>query len=343
MMNPPPAPMLLACLLLSACALAPPQDPEAAAIRVAELPDGGLRLQAGEAPLLVYRARQVPLPAGYLERVAEGNRRYARPRSGYLHPLYGLDGEELTLDWSLDHPHHRGIYWAWPELRWGERTGDLHALQEVWSRPVGEPSTRTDPATGAVVLAADNLWSWQDGSPVAFERVQITAHPPEEDGARAVDLALRFEALVDELSLARRGTDLYGGLNLRLAPVADLALDHHPPTVPMAWPSSAWSSATGTWRGGERRTTLAVIEHPANPDFPGDFVSYPELPWFQPAFPRAGTRYALRRGEPLLLRYRLRISPGEPDPGALADACLAFALLPDPFEAPPPANETEDR
>jgi len=317
-----------------------PQEPVLATASDPGPPAGAVLVAIDSAPVFVYQATRVPVPDGHLDRIAPGNRIYAVPRSGYLHPLYGLDGEELTLDWSLDHPHHRGIYWAWPEVRWGERTGDLHALQQVFSRPVGEATTATDPTTGAVTVTATNLWLWQDEAPVVFERVRITAHRLDEGGARSVDLALRFEALVDNLSLARRGTDLYGGLNPRLAPVADLALDHHAEPATSARRPRAWSTATGIWRGGSRRATLSVLEHPDNPDYPGDFVTYPELPWFQPAFPRAGTRFALRRGEPLVLRYRLQISAGDPDPDQLAAACADFAATPVPvlFRRPDPAE-----
>src|SRR5699024_3188858 len=46
--------------------------------------------------------------------------KYAVPRSNYIHPLYGLEGEMLTRDWPEGaHPHHRGIFWAWPEVEYG--------------------------------------------------------------------------------------------------------------------------------------------------------------------------------------------------------------------------------
>jgi len=49
-------------------------------------------------------------PGQFLDKISPGNRIYAIARSNYIHPLYGPFGEELTKDWSIDHPHHRGIY-----------------------------------------------------------------------------------------------------------------------------------------------------------------------------------------------------------------------------------------
>jgi hypothetical protein len=320
--------MLVQVLSFVLAAAALPQDPIPA--------DGAVTLRAGDRPGAVYRARQVDLPDGFLDQVAASNRRYAVPRSGYLHPLFGPDGEVLTADWSRDHPHHRGVYWAWPEVQWGDRRGDLHALQEVFARPVGEPTLRM--VDGAQVLGALNLWLWHDEEPLVCERVHLAARPGLDCG-HTIDLALSLQALVPGITLARRNTDLYGGLNVRLAPVADLALDHHGEPATAEHKGRAWSCADGIWPGGKRKVTFAILEHPANPDFPGDFVTYPELPWFQPTFPRAGTRYPLQPGQPLVLRYRLWIAPGEPDPRQLAARCDEFAATPSPFLPAPTEND----
>ncbi|MCC6229386.1 MAG: PmoA family protein [Phycisphaerales bacterium] len=287
-----------------------------------DAPNVRVVLSDGDRPILQYNARTVALPEGYLAHVAEGNVRYAKARSGYIHPLYGPDGEILTLDWSVDHPHHRGIYWAWPEVQFAGQTHDLHALQGVYSRPVGEP-VRSE-SDSAARVETNNIWMWEDQTPIVFERVAITAHAPGEDGVQVVDLALRFEALADGVSLARRGTNLYGGLNTRLAPVANLKLQRHADDE-NAKPRRAWSWARGTWQGGKREVTLVILEHPGNPDFPGDWITYQELPWFQPAFPRADTRHALTRDKPLALRYRYLVIPGAPDDEQLAKAFDALA------------------
>lgn len=319
--------MNAACSLaiLSLFAAAPNDDPMPRAESVLLADENG--------PILEYVARTVPLPHGYLEEIAEGNRIYAKPRSGYLHPLYGLDGVPLTLDWSVDHPHHRGIYWAWPEVGFGEETGDLHALQHVFSRAVGEPKVIRSAEHSRV--EASNLWLWEDTAPIVFESVTITALPLSDAGGRAVDLELRFTALVDEVTLARRGTNLYGGLNVRLAPVEGLAFAHHADPAGAAT-RRAWSTATGTWAGSERVTTLAILEHPTNPDHPGDWITYEYLPWFQPTFPRGDTRFALRRGEPLTLRYRFLILPGAAEAKTLHAAWDAYV-------AAPTAPEEQDR
>jgi hypothetical protein len=57
-----------------------------------------------------------------------------------------------------------------------------------------------------------------------------------------------------------------------------------------------------------------VLQHHENPDYPGEYIQYPDLSWIQPTFPESGTRYKLVRGVPLVLRYRLFVHSGmKPD------------------------------
>jgi hypothetical protein len=73
----------------------------------------------------------------------------------------------------------------------------------------------------------------------------------------------------------------------------------------------AWQSATGIWKDATKPAVWAVFEKKTNPDYPGDYVEYPDLPWFQPTFPSGGTRFELKKGKPLILKYRLWIRSGD--------------------------------
>lgn len=263
-------------------------------------------------PVLRYRYATVPRPAALdpplNEREAESWRRYGHPRSDYIHPLHGPDGVPLTADWSRDHPHHRGIYWAWPEVGYKGELGDLHALQRVFARPTGKVSWASD--DDGARIDGENEWRWDDVTPIVRERARIRVHPRGDHG-RFVDLHFAFDALVEGVTLARRQTKLYGGLNTRLAPVAGLALTHHA-DPPGAQPRMAWQAAAGTWQGADGPSSLTVFERADNPNYPGDYIEFPDLPWFQPTFPAAGERHALVQGAPLVLRYRLWLHAGAP-------------------------------
>ena len=306
--------LVLAVLVAQAAATSHAADLALPAVRAVQDPKTGqVEVSEGSHPVLRYNFRTVE-PGDVLARVTEGNRIYARPRSDYIHPLYGLHGEVLTADWSVDHPHHRGIYWAWPEVDFGSERGDLHALQRVFARPAGEVRLGSGPEFALVV--ATNLWMWEDRTPIVRERTTIRAHRATQAG-RAVDLEFQFVALEDGVTLARRDTRHYGGLNVRMATPAEQAIVVHTDAAGSS-PLRAWSDLSGVFQG-TTPSGLTVLQHRDNPEYPGEWIQYPQLSWCQPTFPTAGTRYALRRGQPLVLRYRLWIHDG-PAPSADAAA-----------------------
>ncbi|MCX6927389.1 MAG: PmoA family protein [Verrucomicrobia bacterium] len=271
-------------------------------------------------PVLRYNYQTVE-PGDVLDKVTPGNRIYARPRSDYIHPLYGLSGEELTRDWSLDHPHHRGIYWAWPEVDFGKERGDLHALQKVFARPTGNVRLESGPVFAQI--EAENLWLWEDRDPIVREQAIIRAYHATPQG-RVVDLVFRFVALKDGVTLARRGTEHYGGLNVRMATPASQVISVHTDSS-NAVPRRAWSDLSGIFSGAGAASGLTVLQYPRNPDYPGDWQQYPDLAWCQPTFPASGTRYPLLQSQPLVLRFRLFIHAGaKPDDDLAAKLWDAF-------------------
>ncbi|MCF7958365.1 MAG: PmoA family protein [Phycisphaerae bacterium] len=269
---------------------------------------GQYRILDGKRPVLQYNYATVKPPAGYLEKVSTGNLKYAVPRSNYIHPLFGPEGEELTYDWSKDHPHHRGIYWAWPEVQYQGKMADLHALQNVFARPTGK--VKVHDGNDYAEIQAENRWLWEDKTPIVQEMATIRVWAASQSG-RYIDLTYTFSPLVDGVTLARRGTKAYGGLNIRMAAIGQMKLNHYADPVD-AKICAAWQSATGTWTGAKKPAVLAVFEKLDNPDYPGDYIEYPYLPWFQPTFPKAGSRYELKKDKPLTLRYRLWICSGPP-------------------------------
>ncbi len=278
---------------------------------------GQIEIRQGDQPILRYNYRTVDPPAIALSKVSKGSLKYAQPRSNYIHPLYGPNGEELTKDWSTDHPHHRGIYWAWPEVMYNEELGDLHALQRVFARPTGKIELRQGDRFAEI--AAESLWRWEDKTPIVRELTTIRAHETGEHG-RFIDLQFEFTGLTEGVTIARRGTNAYGGLNIRLRPVPGVKLLHHADEAeasdesksPGSKPRQAWQYATGVWSEAEKQTTFVVLEQADNPGYPGDYVEYANLPWFQPTFPREKTRHAIRKDQTLTLRYRLWILDGAP-------------------------------
>jgi hypothetical protein len=232
---------------------------------------------------------------------------YAVPRSDYIHPLYGLDGEMLTRDWpDGGHPHHRGIFWAWPEVEYGTQRADIYALQRLFARPTGNIEYINGPVFAQIT--AENLWKWEDTEPIVREHVVIRVYHATLTG-RIVDLTIKLEALKDGITIATRNTDSYGGFNLRMMTPDSQSISYFT-DQPGSEPLRAWSDFNGVFQGAESRSGLMVLQSKDNPEYPGAWVKYPDLAWVQPTFPTPGTRYPLGTDKPLILHYRLMIHAG---------------------------------
>lgn len=236
---------------------------------------------------------------------------YAVPRSDYIHPLYGLEGEMLTRDWpDGGHPHHRGIFWAWPEVEYGSQRGDLYALQRVFARPTGKVELMSGPVFAQI--AAENVWMWENTNPIVRENVVIRVYHATS-ASRIIDLTIRLDALEDSITIATRGTNSYGGLNLRMMTPESQDISYFTDQND-SQPLRAWSDFNGVFEGNKYTSGLMVLQHKENPEYPGTWAEYPDLAWVQPTFPTPGTRYHLDKGKSLILRYRLIVhSGGKPD------------------------------
>jgi hypothetical protein len=252
-------------------------------------------------PVLTYNFGTVPVPD-----TLKG-KKYAEPRSNYVHPLYGPNGEILTADFSSDHPHHRGIYWAWPEVTYKGEMRDIHALQGVFARPVKihKQTAGADSAT----ITAESVWKWSDTEEIVREFATITAYPRKK-GTGIIDFSFTFEALRPGITLARRKQTVYGGFNFRMAQFTEVKIAKNS-DAPGAFPRRSWAELTGTPPEGREPVGIFLLQNPANPLYPGDWVEYANLPWLQPTFPSAGMAYELKPGAPLKLAFRVIVRDGQ--------------------------------
>ncbi len=232
---------------------------------------------------------------------------YSVPRSDYIHPLYGLNGEMLTRDWpDGGHPHHRGIFWAWPEVEYNGQRGDIYALQRVFARPTGKIEYLNGPVYAQI--HAENRWIWEEEEPIVREQVTMRAYRAINE-QRIIDLKLEFLALKENVTLATRFTDSYGGLNIRMQTPEEQEISYFTGEKGSD-PLRAWADFNGTFEGNSTKSGLVILQHKTNPEYPGDWVEYPNLSWIQPTFPTPNTRFPLSTSEPLILKYRFIVHAG---------------------------------
>lgn len=272
--------------------------------RAVDVHDGGTMV-------LRYHFGTAPLPAGIAARYACGD---------YIHPLCGPDGEPLTEAHPKDHPHHRGVMWAWPVCRWKGKVCDPWAARGCWSRP--EKLRRAAVEGDHAVIDAALLWKWGDKDIVARQEVLIRVSP-QAKRSRTVDIELRLTALVDGLGIGGRPKAGYGGFGLRMAPrkAQQITLFTDPPA---AKPRRSWIQYSDTFAGGKGRVGVAVFQHPGNPLSPSALQKYPNLNYVMPAFP--GPReFPLPKGKPVVLRHRLWIHPRHATPATVAAQWAVYA------------------
>lgn len=258
---------------------------------------------------------------------------YSVPRSDYIHPLYGLEGEMLTNDWpDGGHPHHRGIFWAWPEVIYGTELGDIYALQRVFARPTG--NIKFTSGTVYAEIDAENLWMWEGKEPIVNEKAEIRVYRATSN-SRIIDLTIKLIALKDSVTIATRLTNSYGGLNLRMQTPEEQEISYFTDKKD-AKPMRAWSDFNGIFEGNRSKSGLMVLQHHENPEYPGAWQEYPNLAWVQPTFPSPNTRYLLSKEVPLILQYRFIIhnggKPGDDISAKSWDAYHATSTSPFTFE-----------
>ena len=257
-------------------------------------------------------------------------------RANYVHPLYDLRGNILTEDFPPDHPHHRGVFWAWHQLSVDGRKGADSWALEHWT---------WDPAQARVLESGGDcaalkittfwkspLWTNAQGNllPLVKETAVIRAHRAGKH-QRLIDFELCFLALQPKLRLGGSEDEKgYGGFSVRIRLPEDVRffgrtgqLTPRNTTVE----AGPWMDVLGTFDSGGGAGGLAVLCHPGNPGAPHPWILRRQGSAQNAAYP-GREPVALSTTEPLVLRYRLVIHEGALTSAELDDLQRAYAAVP---------------
>jgi hypothetical protein len=253
------------------------------------------------------------------------------PRASYVHPLYGLDGQVLTEDFPEDHRHHRGIFWAWHQLRWrGEQMADPWVCRGVeWLEPEREDGIRTA-ATGeraTVSVVRDWAVRTKEGKLKRLVREEVEIGLPESGSRpRAIDFTIRLLALESEVTIGgSEDAKGYGGFSPRLRLSDDVAFTGRTgPVEPRVTPveAGAWLRVSGTING--QASGVTIMCHPSHPDFPPKWILRSRNSMQNAAWP-GPEPVALRTEAPTVLRYRLLIDSGDISREEIEDSYRSFS------------------
>jgi hypothetical protein len=219
--------------------------------------DQGVLVREGTRPVLFYQRA---------EKASEQGR---WPRSNYIHPLYDVSGNQvLTEDFPSDHGHHRGVFWAWHQVRVnGMNLGDAWACTDfVWDVQSVEFQSPASP----LQLVTRTHWKsprYRDtlGNmiPVVEETVRITVHPTEND-QRKIDFEIRLLALESGVEIGGSDDEKgYGGFSPRIKLPAKPIFNTHKGSVDpqvTAVDAGTWVEVVGD---GIRVKMIAAPDNPA--------------------------------------------------------------------------------
>ena len=255
----------------------------------------------------------------------------------FVHPLYGLLGEELTDDAPKDHYHHHGVFWTWPHVAVTEPDGTVRPF-DIWTGNTemkqlfvkfGELKVEKDKAAFSVengwfIAEKTNAFRFDEkGRPldekVMSESVTIVTHRVKNvnPASRAVDF--QFVWTVGEKPITLRGAEekSYGGLTVRFRPtgkqgveslitVPDGVAEKDLPETPLPW--ADYTSQFLLDKDGKPvglLTGAAVFVPKKHPDYPPTWLTR----YYGPlcvGWPGVKDR-TFRPGEKIELSYRIWI------------------------------------
>ncbi|HJV43670.1 DUF6807 family protein [Caulobacter sp.] len=230
---------LLALLCVFATSVPAWADPAIGKRVDAVFADDAVTLTEAGKTVLVYRAK--PADAA----VEPG-------RANHVAALYAPDGVALTEDRPGDHPHQRGVWWAWMNVQIdGETVADGWYMKGL-AYIVREKRFLGD-AEGGGTLTVEVDWVVNSGPElvyVARETSKITVRPLKA-GARRVLFDTLIVSRVDALGLGGSADDRgFGGFSIRLIDPERLTFSSDGKTIsPNGGAIDAGSSMGFAWSG----------------------------------------------------------------------------------------------
>lgn len=285
-------------------------------------------------------------------------------RANYLHPLINPSGQVITEDFPDDHPHHRGVFWAWHQAWLRDRQlGDAWACNGFrWNLN----SSRTYHDRKTIVIENDLTWStidktaWIQSSPkpalekdkanypelnsIGVESKAETANPvdlieeknwirvhPTHHNCRVIDFFICLSANHEGVRIGgSEDAKGYGGFSVRLKLDGTEAFRSNDREIK---PETQAVNA-GNWLDVSRLDSgLTIINHPLNPGVQRDQASWilRRKHSMQNAVYPGREPILIPRNQPLRLGYRLVLHDGSLKEEQLSQISASFEQVPQPW------------
>ncbi len=270
---------------------------------------GDVVVRCGGRPVVTYCRTPRPGPTGTPPLFT---------RSGYLHPIHAPCGAVVTDDFAADHPHQRGVFFAWTKTQVTLDGTELHP--DFWNLGSGTGRVRAaggdEPriTNGRVHLRTRQVWDLKHGDAwieALHETWDIIVYPPEFTAPQAPGAAYMFDLISRQTPAMRLELPAYryGGMAVRGAAewipkasgVAVTDTDGHT-RITADGAKAGWCALSGPVRGNT--AGIALFEHPDNPRTPNPLRVHPEVPYFV-FCPSKNESWALEKGREQVFRFRV--------------------------------------
>jgi len=261
----------------------------------------GLELYENGKPVLFYQKALKSLDSG----------KYAR--NNYIHPLYSLQGDILTEDFPEDHPHHRGIFWAWHQIHAADS-----AISDGWALENFNLSIRdvdTEITAQQAVINIQAEWSspiFNNNQPYLEEKSSYTVHRLQNN-VRLIDIEISLQANIDSLYIGGSNDEKgYGGLSVRMKMPDDLIFRGKKGKVTpenLQVDAGAWMDFTASFGKEENQIGVTLFCHPSTPGYPQKWILRQQSSMQNVVFPGQHA-VPIPKDQPLVLKYRLMIHNG---------------------------------
>lgn len=138
-------------------------------------------------------------------------------RNNFLHPVYDLNGNCITEDSPEDHPHHRGIFWAWHQIIINNKQVSNGWLLTNFTQRIKNLEF-VSTSGGMGVLKYDSFWYEEDdlNDPILREKIKISTYL-SQGKYRRIDFEIELQALENNLKLGGSNDEKgYGGFSARI-------------------------------------------------------------------------------------------------------------------------------
>lgn len=246
-------------------------------------------------------------------------------RAHYIHPLQSIDGAVLSQDFPSDHPHHRGVFWAWHQLWVGDRrAGDAWVNKDFAYVVKRAKIVQQGPvfATLRVTvhwlspLVTDSAGAQQ---PIVEETTSIRVFRALAK-TQIIDFEIALKALLPEVKIGgAENSRGYSGFTVRVKPPGDMRIVDASGllTEDAVNQVSRWADVSGRFGDGNPVSGIGILSHPSLPEFPPK--------WLLRRYGMQNVVYpgrqavALSRTKLLVLRHRLVLHGGDASAARIAD------------------------